>query len=308
MNAGKPDNKPYDTAFKDLAEQDPEALLRLIGALPEGATIRPLPREVTAPALFTDQPYEVTRSEGKFVVHVEAQTFYEDDVPSRIVKYDAILWVNTGLPVRSYILVLSSRGMPADAPSEITIDADGLTLTAQFQLVRLWEFDAQQALAINSESLLPFIPLMKGARDDAIQSLRTLGQVADELRRRELALHFLFLGSLRYSAEEILDLIERYGMVPLEKLKESPGYQFVLAQGIEEGLEKGIEKGIEKGRQAMEEVLLGLIEKKFPGLELKAEIDSVHDIEALKQLCFNVDQIANAEELRAKVHELAMGK
>jgi hypothetical protein len=91
MNAGKSDNKPYDTAFKDLAEQDPEALLRLIGALPEGATIRPLPREVTAPALFTDQPYEVMRGDEKFVAHVEAQTFYEDDLPARTVRYDAIL-------------------------------------------------------------------------------------------------------------------------------------------------------------------------------------------------------------------------
>src|SRR5215210_4435924 len=143
MNTSKPDNKPYDTAFKDLAEQDPEALLRLIGALPEGATIKPLPREVTAPALFTDQPYEVTRGEEKFVAHVEAQTYYEDDVPARTVKYDAILWVNTGLPVRSYILVLSPRGMPADAPTGITIDADGLVLTARFTLVRLWEIDAQ---------------------------------------------------------------------------------------------------------------------------------------------------------------------
>lgn len=297
MKSDKPDNKPYDTAFKDLAEQDPEALLRLIGALPEGATIRPLPREVTAPALFTDQPYEVKTARGSFVAHVEAQTYFEDDVPSRTVKYDAILWVNTGLPVRSYILVLSPRGMPADAPTEIIIDADWLTLTARFHLVRLWEFDARQALAMNSESLLPFIPLMKGAREDAIQSLRTMGQVADEVRRRELAVHFLFLGSLRYSAEEILDMIERYGMVPLDKLKESPGYQFVLSQGMEEGMEKG--------RQAMEEVLLDLIKKKFPGLELKAEIDCVHDIEALKQLCFNLDQITDAEELRAKVNELA---
>ena len=33
------DKKPYDTAFKRLAEQDPEALLRLVGALPPGATV-----------------------------------------------------------------------------------------------------------------------------------------------------------------------------------------------------------------------------------------------------------------------------
>lgn len=280
MNTGKPDNKPYDTAFKDLAEQDPEALLRLIGALPEGATIRPLPREVTAPALFTDQPYEVTHGAEKFVAHVEAQTYYEDDVPSRTVKYDAILWINTGLPVRSYILVLSPHKMPANAPTEITVDAGGLVLTVRFHLVKLWELDAQQALAMNSESLLPFIPLMNGGREEAIQSSRRLAAVADELRQRELASHFLFLGSLRYSLEDVFDLIERYGMVPLDKLKESPAYKFVLSTGIEqgirlgveEGIEKGIQQGREEGRQLLENLLLGLIENKFPGFDLKARL------------------------------------
>ena len=103
-------------------------------------------------------------------------------------------------------------------------------------------------------------------------------------------------------------------MFPLQQLKDSPGYQLILAQGVEQGIERGIEKGIERGiekgiergRQAMEEVLLGLIGKKFPGIELKSELDCVQDIEALKQLCFNLDQVADAEELRATVKELAM--
>lgn len=305
MNTGKPDNKPYDTAFKDLAEQDPEALLRLIGALPEGATIRPLPREMTAPALFTDQPYEVTHGAEKFVAHVEAQTYYEDDVPSRTVKYDAILWINTGLPVRSYILVLSPHKMPANAPTEITVDAGGLVLTVRFHLVKLWELDAQQALAMNSESLLPFIPLMNGSRplmngsrNDAIQSTRGISKVVDELRRRELALHFYMLGSLRYPAADVLEMIERYGMVPLHKLKESPGYQNILGEGIE--------IGIEKGRQVMEKVLLDKIEMQFPGFDLKSDLDRVTDLQALEQLYFSISQFADAEELRAKVNELAI--
>lgn len=81
-------------------------------------------------------------------------------------------------------------------------------------------------------------------------------------------------------------------MVPLHKLKDTPGYQFVLAEGREEG------------REALEEVFLSLIKKKFPGLELKEEIDCIHDLNALKNLCFSLDQIADAKELRAKINEL----
>jgi hypothetical protein len=142
----KRDNKPYDTAFKELAEHDPETLLRLVGALPQGASIIPLPREVTAPALYTDQPYLVTSGQERTVAHVEAQTYYTDDVPGRNVKYGAILWINTELPVQTYVLILSPRGMPANAPTEMTIVAGGMTLTARFYLIRLWEIDDREVL------------------------------------------------------------------------------------------------------------------------------------------------------------------
>lgn len=96
-----------------------------------------LPREVTAPALFPDQPYLVATPHERFVAHVEAQTYYVGDEPRRVVRYDAILWVNTELPVRSYLLILSPRGMPAAAPTTMTIEAGGLTLTANFHLIRI---------------------------------------------------------------------------------------------------------------------------------------------------------------------------
>ena len=53
--------KPYDQAFKFLAEQDAEALLLLLGDLRPGqpAQIALLPREVSVSAQLPDQPYEV---------------------------------------------------------------------------------------------------------------------------------------------------------------------------------------------------------------------------------------------------------
>lgn len=295
--SGAADNKPYDTAFKDLADEDPEALLRLVGALPEGATVKPLPREMTAPALFADQPYEVISETEHFVAHLEAQTFYADDVPSRLVKYEAIIWINTGLPVRSFVLVLSPRGMPADVPTEFTVEAGGLTLTAEFHIVKLWEIDAQWALAMNSESLLPFVGLMKGGEAELAQGSKGLSKVTSLTRRLELALHFFVLGGLRYPADYVLGMIERYGMFPLQQLKESSAYQFILAQGREEE--------IEKERQIWRKVLLDQVGEQFLGLELKSDLDRITDLQALEQLYFSLKKVTDAEELRAKVTELA---
>ena len=158
----KSDKKPYDTAFKRLAEQDPEALLRLVGALPLGATVRILPREISAPALAADQPYEIIGENLHYIAHLEAQIRWKADVPHRIVEYDALFWINYHLPIRSFVLVLIPDGLPPDAPTQGVVQADGLTLIAHFTIVRLWELSAANALAQGRESLLPFIPLMNG--------------------------------------------------------------------------------------------------------------------------------------------------
>lgn len=49
-------SKPYDQAFKFLAEQDVEALLELLQARPDDlVSITPLPREISVAALLPDQ-------------------------------------------------------------------------------------------------------------------------------------------------------------------------------------------------------------------------------------------------------------
>lgn len=294
----KRDSKPYDTAFKDLAEQAPELLLRLIGALPPGATVRLLPREVSAPALLTDQPYEVSTASERFVTHIEAQTRYRDNVPARLVEYGALLWISYRLPVRSYVLVLIAEGMPAQAPTTITIQAGGLTLMLDFTIVKLWELPAAEALAWGNENLLPFVPLMAGGRAELEPSAQALGQVPDEKRRRELSLHFLMLGSLRYNRADIFNILGRLSMIPRHELREySWFYQDILQEGREEGREEV--------RGVIVEMLDDLLAKRFPTRDFTAEIERVRDVQALKQLYFDLEQIHTAEELQARLTKLA---
>ncbi|MGH9836132.1 MAG: hypothetical protein ACREBD_39475 [Blastocatellia bacterium] len=72
----KDDPNPYDTAFKEFADQDPELLLMLVGALPPGAQVKPLPPAVSISALLPDQPYEViSATEHYHCAHLGADTF-----------------------------------------------------------------------------------------------------------------------------------------------------------------------------------------------------------------------------------------
>jgi len=197
--------------------------------------------------------------------------------------------------------------MPKDAPTSINIEAGGISLTVRFQIACLWRISARRALEMKSESLLPFVPLMQGGEEELEQGARALGEIGDEIRRREVALHFVLVGSLRYRRDDLLDLMRRTNMVvPIELLRQSEMYQAILQEGREEGVAIGREEGREEGRrEALINLLRGMAARRFPGFTLGAEAEQVHDLEALERLCYELDQIPDAPALRQRLAALA---
>jgi len=296
--------KPYDQAFKYLAEQDAESLLILLGYLQPGqrAEIELLPRELGVATRLPDQPYRVVTTQGRRLVHVEAQTVYDSQMPERMADYGARLWMTYRLPLSSYVLLLTERGLPQPAPTTGRIEAGDVQILVRYQLVRLRLMSAARVLALERESLLPFVPLMEGGQAELETGARRLGIVADERRRRDLSLHFLVLGGLRYNHEDLLDLIGRTSMIPLEQLKESSFYQFIAKEGLKEGLQQGLQQGEIK---AAAEILRLLAAKRFPELRLGAEVERIHDVAALQQLCLEINDLPDATALEQRVAELA---
>ena len=162
-------------------------------------------------------------------------------------EYGARLWMKHQLPVRSYVLMLTQRGLPKNPPVEGLIDAGCVQISVHYELVLVWQLEAREMLRLNRESLLPFVPLMRGGRAEIEAGAARLGRIADERKRRELSLHFLVVGGLRYNREDLLDLIGRKGMIPLDQLKESSFYQLIIEEGLEEGRKKGLEDGRSEG-------------------------------------------------------------
>ena len=258
--------KPYDQAFKFLAERDPKGLLLLLGEIqPEQeATVELLPREVSVSAQLPDQPYQVTYGDATWMVHVESQTVYDYGLPDRMMEYAVRLWLKYRLPINSYALVLTSRKQPKDPVEPVLVSAGHLNIALKYQQVCLWTISAEDALKLNRDSLLPFVPLMRGGLNELEASARRLAATGEESRKQELSLHFLLLGGLRYNPQELLDLIGRETMIPLEQLKESSFYQYIMNEGRVEGRVEGREAGREEGRaEALSSLLLRMIENRF---------------------------------------------
>ncbi|MGH9837662.1 MAG: hypothetical protein ACREEM_02635 [Blastocatellia bacterium] len=285
-------DKPYDQAFKFLAEQDAESLLVLLGYLQPGeqAEIEVLPRELRAAAILPDQPYRVVTAREHSIVQVEAQAWFDNSMLARYGDYGVRSWISHRLPVRCYVLLLTSRGLPKGFRTQGVIDAGDIQIKVRYRLIKLWQISARKVLAMNREHLLPFVPLMRGGREELEISAQRLSQVPDESQRSEMGVHFLMLGGLRYNRVDLLELIGRKSMITLEQLRESSFYQFVEEEGE-----------LKNAR----EMLLMLAAKRFPDLKLSEEVDRIRDLEALKRLGLEVSDLPDAETLKRRIAELA---
>ncbi|MGH9842963.1 MAG: hypothetical protein ACREEM_29855 [Blastocatellia bacterium] len=283
--------KPYDQAFKFLAEQDPESLLILLGAIEpdEKAEIELLPREISVPAMLPDQPYRVRSPRGERVVHVEAWTRWNNGIPGRMVEYGPLHWFKYRVPVDSYVIVLSKEGMPRFPLRRGVIEAGGTRITTRFHLILLWRISARETLDLGRPALLPFVPLMNGGRQELEIGAERLRIIPDEAQRREMSLHFVVLGGLRYNRLDLLELIGGEAMIPLEQLRESSFYQFILDEGR-------LEEAAHFFRR--------LASNRFPGLQLGPEVEAVGMPDLLERLAGELNEIPDSETLRRKLAAL----
>jgi predicted transposase YdaD len=311
--------KPFDQAFKYLSEQDAEALLILLGILQPGeqATIETLPTELSVSTIVADQIYLVTTTHGQFIVHIEAQVEWRAELVERLPEYDARIWMKFRLPVFSFVLMLRRKGLPRTLADGGRIQAGWLAIESAFRIIRLWNLDAKFVFESERESLLPLVPLMKASWRDVEETVHRLRDISDEQRRRDLGLHFLMLGGLHYNRKRLLELVMEENMIPLEQLKDSSFYQYILeegekiglSRGIEEGKREGKREGIREGRkEAAAESLRLLVEKRFPKLDVKKEIAQIRDVALLQQLCVELLDMPDARAFRRRLNAILKAK
>jgi predicted transposase YdaD len=298
--------KPYDQAFKYLAEQDPTALLILLGALkPEQkVTIELLPNEVTVSAKLPDSVYLVkTKNEPSRIIHIEAQTEYDPKMPRRMTDYALRLWIKYNLAVESYLLLLTPRKVPQKIPDKFQFVAGSLAVRLHYQVISIWEVSARKALAFNKLDLLPFIPLMKGGHLAIADIARAIENIDDDQRQRELDLHFVILSGLRYTQHEFLEFLGSANMIPItyELAKQSSTFRAMVKDVKQEARGEGRAEG---RTEAFAELLKKLAAQRFPDLAIGSQLDQIRDAEALEQLCLQVGTIKNSKLFLQQISQL----
>ncbi len=271
----------YDASLKNWILQQAPTILPIL--LPGTVYETTLDVEVIRPTMRVDKVFQVRYHEEEHVLHLEFETGYDDQLKSRLLVYNSILYRDHHLPVIT-IVIYPFRVTMAKPPLSIRSRKKPI-LTFHFQTLPLFKLDAEEIVRQHHTSLYPLLPTMKNIHANLItQAMQELTELYhdDEV-------------SLSQQLVWMKLLLERTDIVtPLEKEKikerlnmfdqlweESPMIQKMREQyrvkGLQEGIQTGIQQGIQTGKVlALQEMLVTLIRASYPDLTELAQLRASH--------------------------------
>ena len=242
--------------------------------------------------------------DGPFLALTELEFSPKPRTPTRLFAYAALAQEKYDLPV--FVTVIYFRPPPADMKIESAFHRDfrGQQAHQDFQVIRLWELDAQPVLALSNPALLPFVPLMKGGNTGPV-----LQECAERLRTQpnaeELEAILSMFASYVMESPLINHILRSNAMI--EILRESPFFKEVLwPKFIEYERELGRQEGRQEGQYQMLlkelhyplafrfSIPVGHFESQFQRLDLNA-------LEQLYQAAFTVSSLAEFEDLLTRL-------
>ncbi len=234
----------YDIASKEFMQiSGHEILQKFLQVRPSAIqTLDELPTE-TVNVRRSDAPVRMTLASGEErVVLVEYQTNWETGLPMRLVEYHARYWLRYRLPVDALVFLIRPHAGARDVYADHA-------LRFRYHLVKLWELPAADYIDAGV-SILPFIPLMQDG-DQYVERARQRIQNEDNLSPDEKTslLSVLYIYTGIHDPERAREIMRQAG--PL--MFESPVYDWIRQEGIEEGREEGIAEGkLDTARRLLE--------------------------------------------------------
>ena len=243
-------------------------------------------KQATIKVHQNDLTFKVQRSNGEMVIfHIEVQTYDSTDnpMPLRVLNYAAALILSYGLPVYSMVIYLHPDAGRGD-PGTYRYGDDTMGLRFNYKVICLSDLEGEPFLESPAIGLLPFTPLMKPPAGMTAEAwveacvAKTQAAPVDSQTQGTLLFALSLLGSLAHDPE----LFRRF--ILEEIMRESPFYDLVLQDGIEQGIEQGIAQGV---RETSIRNIIAVLTARFPDADIHpatSALEVIGDIERLTQL------------------------
>jgi predicted transposase YdaD len=267
-------------------------------------------------ARATDVLLQVRNEQGeRFLALTELQAHYDANMPRRLAAYAALAREKYLSEVFVTVIYLAQPPAHVVLADHFHSELMDQVSHQDFKVIRLWELDAQAALALNNPALLPFVPLMRGGGTEEI--LRTcLARVRKEPQAEELETVFAAFASLVVDVE-MVQKITRWSM---HIIRESPLYKLMytdlaearaearaegLAEGRAEGQAEGRAEGQAEGYGAALRLLQRVLVFRFqtPENQFDSQLRSL-DLAAIKQLSDIVLEVESLAAFEQALHQL----
>jgi F0F1-type ATP synthase membrane subunit b/b' len=248
----------YDTSLKDWVEQRAHDILPLL--LPGAVYEKTLTVEIIRSVMRADKVFQILYCGEEHILHLEFETGFDRDLPSRLHVYNAVLYRDYHLPVIT-IVVYPFRVEQAISPFCIQSNKKDI-VTFHFKTLPLFTLKAESFVREQRTCMYPLLPTMKGVHAELMSQV--MQELKELYRDDEVSLvqqyTWMMLLLERTDTIESLEkekIQEQFTMFDqlwdesprIKKLKE----QYRL-QGHEQGREQGREQERERARREVERV------------------------------------------------------
>ncbi|KAI9129340.1 DUF4351 domain-containing protein [Acaryochloris sp. CCMEE 5410] len=225
---------------------------------------------------------------GEFLILTELQLRYTDKMPLRMRAYAALAQESYNLPVYPVLVNILPHSASTVVSRRFESDFLGLQARQDYCVINLWEVDAETVFERSLDTLLPFVPILKeGGNQQTVRRALVQLQQNEELVELESLLGFF--------ASFVLDteLVRQIMRWDMTVLRESPWYQEIRQESLQEGREEGEQTGILKGEQS---IVLRLLTRRIgdvsPDLQSQIQSLSLDQLESLGEALLDFSEPA----------------
>jgi predicted transposase YdaD len=148
--------------------------------------------------------------------------------------YAALAEEKYNLPVYPVLINILPNSLTEIIPNYYQSDFKGIKSYQNYQVINLWEVEANLVFEQKIDSLLPFIPILKGGGNEA-----TVTTALVELRKNEKLQDLEPLLSFFASFVLEIPIVQKIMRWDMTILRESPWYQTILQEGVIKGEQQG---------------------------------------------------------------------
>jgi hypothetical protein len=230
----------YDAGFKIVARASGRELAAVGGVACEQWT--PIVSEVQTTERLADRAFRARRGRERFLVYMEAYTYWTSTAPWSILSKSALLSERERLPTISLVYILRPRGyQPQSGHFQLRVE-EGPTQQVWFREVCLWQVEPE-AWWDGVPGLMALSPLCR--QDRSAQAVvghaaeAIAAHACDTIQRADLLTTLAIFGRLAYPQIDVLRLVGR------EQMKESKVYDQIMEEGRVESRREDILAALE---------------------------------------------------------------